>query len=234
MSRKYLSALIAVLALAALGVSASSASARKLFRTEKAGGAKSFVLPDAAGVSTVPGGWVTGFGYPVELVNSGNLKLEATGFKNECTEGEVDIYLNHNSEALNVVEAAIVAGQFECENPTVLATPSGANAVFAAATAEATISNLRFLVTIGKELKCEFKTEPAGVIGAWENKLGGEEGLGSTLKLTKVKLKGVTLEAPAGSECPKVGELTGTFAAETFTQEDPAEEPFDTEEVVYE
>jgi len=230
MSRKYLSALIAVLALAALGVSASSAVARKLFWSEKVGGANRITLPDAAGVTSWAGGWVAGFGYPIELVNSGNLTLTATGFSNTCTEGEIDTYLNHNSEPLNIVEAAIVAGQFECENATVLATPSGANAVFAAAAAEATVSNLKFMVAVGEKTKCEFRTPPAGIKGAWVNAIGGEEEVGSTIKFVKAGLIGVSLEGT----CPTSGELSGTFGAETFMQANPAGGAFDREGVWYE
>ncbi|HEV2945485.1 MAG TPA: hypothetical protein VGX26_10270 [Solirubrobacteraceae bacterium] len=211
-------------------ITGPAASARNLLRSEKVGGANSITLNDAAGVTSWAGGWVAGFGFPMELVNSGNLKLEATGFKNECTEGDIDTYLNHNSEALNLVEASIVAGQFECENETVLATPSGANAVFAAAALELTVSNLKFIVAVGEKTKCEFRTPPAGIKGTWVNAVGGEEELGSTVKFSKAALIGVALEGT----CPTAGELTGTFGAETFQQsEGLGQAPFDTEQVFY-
>jgi len=229
MSRKNLSALVVVLALAALGASASSAFGRDLFRSEEKAGEHSITLPDAAGVTSWAGGWMTGYGYPIEFINSGSLTLTATGFSNTCTEGEIDTYLNHNSEALNIVEAAIVAGQFECENPTVLATPSGANAVFAPAALEATVSNLKFMVAVGEKTKCEFKTPAAGITGKWKNAIGGEEEVGSTFTLSKAKLIGVTLEGT----CPTSGELSGTFGAETFLQGGPAGGVFDREQVFY-
>jgi len=231
MLKKRLLNLIPLLAVAAAlsGIVASSASARNLFRSEKAGEPKSFVLPDAAGVSTVKGGWVAEFGYPIEFVNSGNLTLTATGFSNTCTEGELDTYLNHNSEALNVVELAAPAAQFECEFPTALSTPSGANAVFAAAALELTVSNVSFLVTVGEAVKCVFFTKPEGMKATWTNAVGGEEALGSTAKFKEQKLQGANVQ---GASCPATAEFNGTFGVETFLQTDP-EGPFDTEQVFY-
>jgi hypothetical protein len=221
----------AAVAVCIFALAAASASAdRNQFYTAAG---ETQLLPDAEGQPAASFG-VAGFGYPIELVNSGNLKLEALGglFKNECTEGEIDTYLNKNSEAANLVEAVLVAGQFECENYTILATPSAAKAVFAAAALEATVTGLKFVVETGATgaTKCEFVTPVAGVKGVWVNKgaVVTEEELGSTLTFTKVKLTGVTL---AGT-CPAEGELTAKFGVETYLQTAPAQ-PFDTEQVFY-
>jgi len=170
--------------------------------------AETQALPDAAGNN----GGTAGFGYPIELVNSGELELKAGTLVNKCQEGELDTYLNKNTEAL--VEAIFVAGQFECDNPTLLATPSAGKAVFTGAST-VTVKSLKFLVLpVGTALKCTFAEPAAGIVGVWANvgAVAVEEELGSNVTFTKVKLVGT------GTECPKEGELTARFAVETYLQ----------------
>jgi hypothetical protein len=212
------SGLIAVAAVCLFALFASNALAAdpNLFYTNNA---ETQALPDAQGNN----GGVKGFGYPIEFANSGNLKLTATGFSNTCEEGELDTYLNHNTEAL--VDAMLVGGQFECEFPTFLATPSTADAVFKGAN-EVVVKELKFLVQVGAA-NCVFTTPVAGIKGTWTNAVGGEEGLGSTIEFSAVTLSG------SGTGCPTSWTLTAKFGAETFLQAEVPESAFDTEQVFY-
>jgi hypothetical protein len=211
------SGLVAVAAVCVFAFVTSNAVADpNLFYTNSA---ETQALPDAQGNN----GGVKGFGYPVEFVNSGNLTLTATNFSNTCTEGELDTYLNHNTETL--VDAALVAGQFECEFPTYLATPSLADAVFKG-TSEVVVKELKFLVQAAGA-NCTFTTPAAGIKGTWANVAKGEEELGSTVEFSAVSLTG------SGTGCPTTGTLTAKFAAETFLQAEVPESAFDTEQVFY-
>jgi hypothetical protein len=211
------SGLVAVAAVCVFAFVSSNALADpNLFYTNSA---ETQALPDAQGNN----GGVKGFGYPVEFGNSGNLTLTATGFSNTCTEGELDTYVNHNTEAL--VDAALVGGQFECESPTYLATPSTADAVFKGAN-EVVVKELKFLVQVGPA-NCVFSTPAAGVKGTWANAANGEEELGSTVEFSAVTLTGT------GTGCPPSGTLTAKFGAETFLQAEVPESVFDTEQVFY-
>ncbi|HWY90504.1 MAG TPA: hypothetical protein VNY31_07505 [Solirubrobacteraceae bacterium] len=214
--------LLAVSIVCLFALTATSALARTAFYQEKP---TTKLLPDAASNNGI-----AGYGYPIEFVNSSELKLEATGFSNPCAEGEIDTYLNHNTAvAGKAVEASLVAGQFECANPTFLATPSTATAVFEETGNKFTVKGLKFLVSVGAA-NCVFETPETGVKGTWTNAVAtAEEGLGSTIALS-----GVELESKSGGICPKIGKLTATFGAETFTQTDPENTAFDSERVVYE
>jgi len=183
--------------------------------------AETQALPDAAGNN----GGVAGFGYPIELVNSGEVELKFGSLTNKCQELEFGTYVNKNTAAL--VEALLVSGQFECDNPWFLATPSAATVVFTGPNT-VTIKNLKLLELVESVgLKCTFATAAAGIKGVWAN-VGAvvvEEELGSNVAFNKAKLVGT------GTGCPTEGELTGTFAVETYLQAGGS--VFDTEQVFY-
>jgi hypothetical protein len=211
--------LLAISVVCVFAFTAVSASAGQFWTNA----AKTQALPDAAGNN----GGTVGYGYPIELVNSGELELKSTGLTNKCQEGEVDTYVNKNTTTL--AEALVVAGQFECDNPTSLATPSAATAVFTGVST-VTVKNLKFVILpLGTALKCVFETNAAGIAGVWANvgAVGVEEELGSNVTFTKVKLFSTS------TGCPTEGELTGKFAAETYLQAQGVGSVFNTEQVFY-